>query len=249
MSDELDDFIEYCKYGAEQKEFSMSVSIIIPFFNGWNLTHKRMMELHTHISNPVEIILVDDCSTDDVSGAMGFWKTQNRHRVRCIKTPKNLGFGGAMNFGCKRATESVLVLLSNDVQISGDFVPAILDKIDDKCLIGNTFRNYDTGWNVLNINGKDKMFPYLEGYLLACNQKAWKDLGGFDPIFAPYDVEDMDISTTALHKGYKLIPLNLRMLMHLSGQTIRKVNPNRETITKRNQKRFIGKWSKILKDE
>lgn len=226
-----------------------SVSVILPFFNGWQFTHRCMKKLYDHIHTPLEIILVDDCSTDDVAGPMGWWKEQSKHRVICIKTPRNLGFGGSMNLGARRATEDVLILLSNDVVISGNFLPAVLQNVDEKVLVGNTFRDYDTGWNVLEINGKPKMFPYLEGYFLACTKDAWKDLGGFDPLYAPYDAEDMDLSTTALHKGYKLIPLNSRMLSHLSGQTIRKVNPNREEITKRNLKRFVRKWSEILIDE
>ena len=104
-------------------------SIIMPFYNNWPLTHQRMMELFNHIQEELEIILVDDCSTNDVSGPMGWWKTQSKHRVICIKTPKNLGFGGAMNFGAKRATEDVLVFLSNDVKVSGDFISQILRKI------------------------------------------------------------------------------------------------------------------------
>ena len=254
MSKELEDFVDYMRNGEEPYISPKSVSVIIPFFNNWHLTHQRMSELYSEISTPLEIILVDDCSTDEsIPGKMGWWRTQSKHRVKCIKTPKNLGFGGAMNHGARRgvATEEVLVFLSNDVKIAGDFVPLILQKLRDNenILIGDTFRNYDTGWNVMNINGKPKMFPYLEGYFLSCTKEMWIELGGFDPIFAPYDVEDIDLSTTALHKGYGLVPLNFRRLQHASGQTIRRINPDREAITKRNLKRFVKKWSEILKDE
>ena len=233
---------------------SKSISVIIPMYNNWHLTHQRMSELYSEISTPLEIILVDDCSTDEsIPGKMGWWKTQSKHRVKCIKTPKNLGFGGAMNHGARRgvATEDILVFLSNDVKIMGDFVPLILQKLQDNenILIGNTFRDYNTGWNEFVYKDKPKLFPYLEGYFLACTKKIWGKLGGFDPIFAPYDVEDIDLSTTALYKGYDLVPLNFRRLQHMSGQTIRKVNPNREVVTRRNQKRFFKKWSEILGDE
>jgi GT2 family glycosyltransferase len=211
-----------------------------------------MMELYSLVETPCEIILVDDCSTDEnIAGAMGFWTNQSKHSVIPIKTPKNLGFGGAMNHGAKRATEDVYVFLSNDVQLLYDFVPDVLEKISEnkKCLVGNELYNYDTGWNVLRIHGKPMMFMYLAGYFLACTKKVWKDLGGFDDIFMPFDYEDVDLSTTAIMKGYKLVPLNSKRLLHASGQTVRRVRPDRESITYRNQQRFIGKWSKILKDE
>jgi len=229
----------------------MKVSIIIPFYNNWYLTHQRMMELYRVIPTPCEVILVDDCSTEDITGAMGFWRGKTQHSVKAIKTPRNLGFGGAMNHGCRRATEDVYVLLSNDVQVLYNFVPDVIKIIEseEKVLVGNEFYTHDTGWNVLNINGKPKIFPYLAGYFLACTKDAWKDLGGFDDIFGLFDYEDVDLSTTALYKGYKLIPINSKMLVHFSGQTVRKHYPERETITRRNQKKFIGKWSKILEDE
>lgn len=228
-----------------------SVSIIIPMYNNWFLTHQRMMELYEFVSTPCEIILVNDCSTEDMGGAMSWWKNQDKHRVICIKTPRNLGFGGAINHGAKRATEDVYVFLSNDVKVMYDFVPELLDVIEsrEKVLVGNEIYNRDTGWNVLNINGKPKMFPYLAGYFLACTKEAWKDLGGFDPIFGLFDFEDVDLSSTALYKGYRLVPLNSKMLLHASGQTIRKYYPEREKITRKNQNVFIQKWSKILKDE
>ena len=231
---------------------SKSVSIIIPFYNNWELTHQRMMELHTYIPFQVEIILVDDCSTDEnIAGGMGWWKTQSKHRVICIKNKKNLGFGGAFNKGCQRASEDVYVLLSNDVQVSGDFVSLILEKLkkDEKTLIGGQVLYHDTGWNVLNINGKPKLFPYAMGWLLACTKEAWKDLGGFDQIYEKFDYEDVDLSTTAIHKGYKLVALDYRRLRHFSALTVRKYYPDREAYTMKNQKRFIKKWSKILKDE
>lgn len=230
-----------------------SVSIIIPFYNNWHLTHQRMMELYTHISVPLEIVLVDDCSTDEnIMGGMGWWKTQDRHSVICMRNPKNLGFGGSLNKGCQRASEDVYVLLSNDVQVSGDFVSVILQKLqeDEKVLIGGEVLSYDTGWNVLNINGKSVLFPYAMGWLLACTKETWKDLGGFDPIFQKFDYEDLDLSATAVYKGYKLVGLDLdTMLNHFSGQTVRKYYPDREGYTMKNQQRFIKKWSKILKDE
>ena len=251
MDKELEDFLEYFNNGEQVSKLEMSVSVIMPFYNQWTMTHRRMMELYEQVSTPIEIILVDDCSTEDVTGGHGWWKQQNKHRVKCIKTPKNLGFGGAMNLGCHVATEDVYILLSNDVQVLGNFIPEIVQKLQDnpKSLIGNEIMNWDTGWNVLNINGKPKMFPYLGGYLLACTSEAWRDLGGFDDIYKKFDYEDVDLSTIAIYKGYDLIPLNSRKVRHFSGQTVRKHYPNREDYTRINRQRFIKKWSKILKDE
>ena len=229
----------------------MKVSVIIPFYGKWELTHQRMMDLYKWIPFPIEIVMIDDCSLEDHTDRMNWWKRNTKHSVITIRTEKNLGFGSSMNFGCSHATGDIFILLSNDVQIFGDFIGEILLILNrgEKVLIGNELYNYDTGWNVRNINGKSKLFPYLGGYLIACTRETWEDLGGFDPIYGKFDCEDIDLSTTALHKGYSLVPLNYRRLRHFHGQTIRKLYPDREKYTEENLLKFDKKWSKILRDE
>jgi len=229
-----------------------SVSIILPFYNNWYLTHSCMMSLYSHIAIPVEIILVDDCSTDDnIAGAMGWWRNNGKHRVICIKNPKNMGFGESMNRGVHRSTGKIVILLSNDVKVSGDFVSLIQREIkkNEKILIGGEIHDWDTSWNFLEICGKRKLFPYAAGWLLACLRDTWHDLGGFDSRYERFDYEDMDLSTTAIHKGYKIVGLNSDMLRHFGGQTVRKYHPDREKQTMINRQKFIDKWSKILSED
>ena len=254
MDKELEDFVKYMN-DDELYVSSMSISVIIPFYNFWSMTHQRMMELYEHVLTPVEIILVNDCSTDeDIEAKAYWWKSQSRHRVKVIRTPKNLGFGGAHNHGARHgvATGEILVFLSNDVRVSGDFTVDLLKVINNKVLVGGKVLAYDTGWNLLPINEKPRLFPYCMGWFVAATRKVWDDLGGWDDIYAPYDYEDVDISTTAIHKNYDLVSLDSNFLHHdHAGFTIHRTHGTkvREKITQRNQKRFIGKWSRILKDE
>jgi len=41
-----------------------SVSVIIPFYNHWEMTHQRLVELYRFVPEPLEIVLVNDCSTE-----------------------------------------------------------------------------------------------------------------------------------------------------------------------------------------
>ena len=229
---------------------SKSVSIIIPFLGRWDLVHQRMNELYRFVSDPVEIVLVNDFSQDpSIDGSVAWWQQSKiQHSVVYVKNEQNLGFGGSMNKGCAVATGDVLILLSNDVIIQGNFVDTILSEINDEALFGGVLRDYDTGWNKFTFMGKQKMFIYLEGWLLSCTRNVWDDLGGFDPIYSPYDMEDVCLSTTAIHKGYNLVAINFPV-SHMSGQTIRKLNPDRESMTRRNQQRFVEKWSAILGED
>lgn len=230
----------------------MKINIILPFYGKWELVHQRLNELYkfVHPSANLKVIIVNDKPDDNsANGAIKWWKDHMPLNIKYIHNDENLGFGGAMNRGAEEAKKGILIFLSNDVVISGDFIVEIIGALseDNQQLIGDTLYDWDTGWNNLVMKDRKKiLFPYLAGYLLACTNKVWSDLGGFDSIYYPYDYEDVDLSTTAIHKGYKLRALNSKYVRHISGATIRVVNPLREKVTLENQKKFISKWSEIL---
>ena len=226
----------------------MKVSIIIPMFNNWHLTHSRLMDIYAHVHEKVQIIVVDDASTENIDGPIDWWLTQKKHQIIYVRSPKNMGFGCSMNTGVQTATTDVVILLSNDVIIKGELVTPILLRLrqNAKLLLGDQLYHEDTGWNNLNINGKMRLFPYLAGYLLACKRQTFVELGGFDDRYEKFDYEDVDLSTTAVYLGYELSAIKLPVI-HISGATVRKEYPDRERYTRINQERFVEKWSKLLK--
>ena len=232
----------------------MKVSIVIPGFNRWDLTHRRLFELYNQITHkPYEIVYSDDASTDpSVLGGLKWWKTSGPMRLRVVLGAKNKGFSHTCNAGIEHAKGDVIVVLSNDVEVYGDFVTSIVDRLSmgEKTLIGNTLYDWDTGWNNLVINGKKTLFPYLGGYMIAATRDTWDDLGGFDAeTYKRYDYEDVDLSTMAIRKGYALHAIKSPHLKHLSGQTIMTVDKNREKRTMKNRARFIEKWSRIYAED
>lgn len=235
--------------------WQMKVSLIMPFYGKWEMTHQRLNELYKHIhpSVSMEIILINDKPDDkSCNGAVKWWEQMGAMKVRYFKNKENLGFGGSMNKGARKAKGKILIFFSNDVIVSGDFITQIIGalSVDKRRFIGNVVYTHDTGWNNLQMrNRKRVLFPYAEGYLLACTKDVWDDLGGFDSIYYPYDFEDLDASTMAIHRGYKLFALNSPFVWHMSGATIRQVNPRREEVTRENQQKFISKWSEILNEK
>ena len=221
------------------------ISIIIPFLNMWNLTHARIMEIHKFLPENVEVILINDASTDtDCERGVAFWqKADTRQEIRYAKNKENLGFGGSMNKGAKMAKGDILVFLSNDVVITNNFMPEITNRIaeNEDILIGGRIIYWDAGWNQLESKGKKFVTPYAEGWLLACTRKVWDNLGGFDLLYGKYAFEDIDLSTTAILLGYKLVGLNSIHLNHLGAQTA-KYTDERMQITIDNKEKYIKKW-------
>lgn len=231
------------------KENKMRIHIVMPMFNNWNLTHSRLWELYKYEKDNISsVLIIDNGSFDDaVEGGLHWWKTENLLPISVVRFEENVGFLLASNDGIKAACNivdypnDIIILLSNDVQISGKFIDHIINIFNrnSDSLVGGVLYSTDTGWNKFG----DRLFPYLEGWLLAARVVSWYDLEYFDEIFVPSDYEDIDLSTKALENGYELVPLNNPALVHLGAQTL-KYGPERETRTKINQKKFEAKWVK-----
>ena len=225
----------------------INVSIILPFFNRWDLTHARLYELVQHVPlGNVEIILMDDASTEpDCQSGVAWWQKNSLHNIRYKRNEKNLGFGGNCNEGARAATGDILVFLSNDVIIRGNFLASLVRILAEKtphALVGGQLIDWAGGWNEIEYNGGVSVVPYLAGWLLACTRETWKLLGGFDPRFGVFDYEDMDLCTTAHILGTPLIPLNSPDLDHLSGATIRTLAMDRYSQTMKNKDVYHQKW-------
>lgn len=220
-----------------------SVSIVLPTYNHYQLTHQALFDIYRWSNSVNEVVIVNDASTDEeVASGLDWWKGSGMLPIREIRAKENKGFLRSSNLGLKRATGDVKILMSNDVRLYGDIVQPILVQLNNnpKSLVGATLYMHDTGWNTFD----GKTFPYIEGYLLAMTSDGWEDVGYFDDDFAPFDFEDIELSTKAQAKGYELsMPIKPGMAVHLGAQTIN-YSPEREAQTRINQEKFRLKWMK-----
>lgn len=95
----------------------MLVSVIIPAYNAVKFIRSAVYSaLNQSLSWPCyEIIVVDDCSTDDTPGTAAFIGTLNeKGRVRVLMKKKNGGPASALNLGIKNAKGDWIHWLSAD---------------------------------------------------------------------------------------------------------------------------------------
>lgn len=219
------------------------VSIVIPVYGNWHLLRRLLDGLHRYEAENIDdVIVVDDCSPDIDRLHQLF--TDHPLKFSVLGNEENLGFTKTSNIGLRFATgelaeKKMIFLVSSDVSFHGRFVEDAEEILFSarRHFLGNRHIVFDSGWN--NFNGK--VFDYLEGWFLGATSDGWRDLGYFDVNYAPHDFEDVDISTTAKVKGYKLASLNNPYIQHLGGGTIG-FNPEREAITRRNKEFFKRKW-------
>jgi len=218
-------------------------SFVIPVFNKYHLLHQVLFDIYQKCSTVDEVIIADNGSTDeDFYAGLDWWKKSNMLPIRHLHIKENVGFLKASNIGIKKAKGDVVCLISNDVRIYKDIVKGSFDALsgwNGGALVGGRFIDFDSGWNTFN----NKVFGYLEGWLLATTKSAWEELFYFDEQYAPNDYEDIDLSTKALALGYDLVALPEDMTQHIGAQTLG-YNPEREAITLANKEKFRQKWVK-----
>lgn len=85
----------------------------------------------SHILYPIEIIVIDNCSTD---GSDEIIRDSLDNDIIFIETDKNLGYAGGNNIGIRRAVADgceYICVLNNDTTAIDDFLTPCIDELDN----------------------------------------------------------------------------------------------------------------------
>jgi glycosyltransferase involved in cell wall biosynthesis len=111
---------------------AMDLTIIIPAFNeAANLPSviERIRTLMTELSLSYEILVVNDCSTDETGDEAG------RHADRVVSHAYNMGNGAAVKTGIRSAHGRLILLMDADGQHPPEYIPEMLDATEDYDLV------------------------------------------------------------------------------------------------------------------
>ena len=112
--------VESIGFPAHEK---VEVSIIIPVFNQFQFTHACLASLLAVEERArFEVIVVDDCSTDETAELV---PTMNG--VVYLRNEANSGFIVSCNRGAKKARGEYLFFLNNDTIVKPGWLSALLD--------------------------------------------------------------------------------------------------------------------------
>lgn len=131
-----------------------TLSIIIPVFNE-EKTIKELLKKVNKVKLPrgisKEIVIVDDCSTDQTTKIIVEQKTI---RYKYIKHQKNLGKGAAVRTGLTHSSGDIIIIQDGDLEYDpGDYVKLLQPVLENSALVvyGTRLKNYP-----LKFWGKDK---------------------------------------------------------------------------------------------
>ncbi len=110
-----------------------SVTAIVLNYNGRGFATESVRSLLEQDFDDMEVVVVDNASTDgsaeEIAAAFG-------ERIRLLRAPRNLGFGGGNNLGIREARGRHIVLLNNDAVAAPSFVRELVAAADADEAIG-----------------------------------------------------------------------------------------------------------------
>ena len=201
----------------------MSVSIVIPNYNGERYLQKCLDSIMIQSMQPDEIIIVDNDSHDNSMDII----SRYGDKIKTIIMDKNYGFSVAVNRGIKESKCDYVALLNNDTELQPQWLEKLVECIssDDKIFACcSKMLRYDNrniiddagdfytalGWEQKIGDGAHDDTDYLTSreVFSACagaaiyRKSVFDIIGYFDENFFAY-MEDVDISYRAKVYGYK----------------------------------------------
>ncbi len=246
------------------------VSVVIPVHNQYAFT---VSCIHSVIVNtehvPYEVILGDDCSTDetvDIGSCVD--------NMEVVRAEVNGGFIVNCNSCAARARGKYILFLNNDTVVGPDWLRPLVDAAESSERVGvvgskllypdgklqeaggiiwndGTATNYGKGDNPTKPKyNYVKEVDYVSGASLLVRRDIFEQLGGFDTRYVPAYCEDSDLCIAVRNLGYSVLYQPLSTVVHFEGMTHGKkkpqvaVNPLQET----NIVKLRDKWSEYLRD-
>ena len=138
-------------------EEEILLSIVIPYFETYDLTYKLLESLKPQLTTKTEVILIDDGCWEQLLD----YEESEQYGIKIIHQ-QNQGVAKTRNKGIKLAKGKYIALIDCDDQITTDYVETLLNAID----------TYDT--DVINFNWYD-MTEHYE-YRKPHNPAPWKQI-------------------------------------------------------------------------
>jgi GT2 family glycosyltransferase len=236
-------------------------------YNKWAYTAACLRSLaSTATRASFEVIVVDDQSSDETP--------EHLSRVEGLlhlRNEQNLGFVGSCNRGAAAARGRYLLLLNNDTQVLDGWLDALLGTFErhpqtglagarlvypDGRLqeAGGIVFNDGSGWNYGKGDSAgrpeyqySRAVDYCSGACIMLPAELFRELGGFDPHYAPAYYEDTDLAFRVRAAGREVRLEPAATIVHHEGVTSgTELSSGVKRFQVVNREKFLQRWQAEL---
>lgn len=209
-------------------DFSVSgpatLSVVMVMLDAFALTIQALTSLRDNFHGAMQLILVDNGSSDETAGIES-WISG----ATIIRLNRNIGYPRACNLALAQAGGEMVLFLNNDIELGFGAVEAAMARLRSSAEIGavggKIIRSHgllqEAGciiWQDGSAQGymRDaaplapeanfvREVDFCSGAFLLCRTAAVRKLGGFDPDFDPAYYEEADLCVRMAAAGYRVV--------------------------------------------
>lgn len=222
------------------------VSVIILNYNGASFLAECIESVRATTYQPLEIIVVDNNSSDDSLKILEGYPSVITHR-----NSRNFGYAEGNNIGVSLSTGKYIVILNNDVTVDPEWLSTPIEKMEQEpktglvCCRQMSYQQRDTIDGLYHVLQPDlTFFPFGQnrkltsdprflqsGYVLGTNgasaifrKDMFLELGGFDPRFFAYQ-EETDLNLRAFLHGWQCYYAADSVVYHMGSMSFNRAKP------------------------
>lgn len=190
---------------------SLSISIVIPVYNGGASFRKCLASLRESLRPPDEVIVVSDGDTD------GSWLVAERFGAKVFRLPTSGGPARARNVGAKAAQGDILFFVDADVTLHPNTLSlverqfeqqsdlaALIGSYDDAPGAGNFLSQYKNLFHHYTHQVSSEVASTFWGACGAIRRSVFQAVGGFDEGYRKPCIEDIELGYRLKRAGYTI---------------------------------------------
>jgi len=230
------------------------ISVVILNWNGDRIVEECLISLQTQTYHPLEIIVVDNASTD---GSVDLIKMRFPD-VKLIVNERNLGFGGGNNVGIQASQGRYVMILNNDTRLDSYCIEELKRSIEKEKRYGASAPKIllDGDENLLDAAGisickdglsigrgrlesgdrykmEEEVF-FSSGCACLFRKEMLDDIGLFDNDFFAY-ADDTDMGWRARLSGWRCIYNPKAIVYHFHSASSSAYSPLKAFLVERNR--------------
>lgn len=196
------------------------VTVVIPVWNRADLLSRLLDSLSNQTLAPLEVVVIDDASTDDAPDVAARWG------ARVIRQTFRLGFAASVNRGITEARTDWIAVLNSDIELAPDWLAKLVESADTRdawfasgqIRMTNDRERLDGAWDLIARSGcawraghgsritadfeRPREISLVSATATLYKKALFKIAGDFSEVYESY-MEDVDLSLRVAAMGMR----------------------------------------------